>query len=318
MFTAKSTGAARTAPVSFSYRCQAAVLRGLLAFLRSVPLDLGLRLGATTGELLYRAVGRHRRVALRNLGIAFPEKTRDEHRRIARASYRNLGRMVVEFCHLPELTRQSLDRFITFADAAAWQNAVGGARHTGAVILTAHFGNWEMLAYVHGLLGYPVTLIHRPMRNPLVDPIIDSIRARAGTRAIAKKAAAREALRVLGRHELVVVPSDQNQTYSYGVFVDFFGKPACTTPGAARLSALTGAPIIPAFLVRDGESPRHRIEVLAPVELVDTGDRAADAVVNTQRCSDVIEAMIRRYPEQWMWFHKRWKTRPAEEPPIYG
>ncbi len=310
-------GAAKAAPVPLSYRLQSAGLRGLIASLRALPLSLGLRLGAGVGELLYCIDARDRHVALLNLSIAFPEKSLAERRGILRASCRNLGRLAVEFCHLPELSRDTLDRYVHFADRAAWERRLAEADTTGAVIVTAHFGNWELFAYAHGLLGRPVTLIHRPMRNPLVDDIIDAIRTRSGTRAIAKKSAAKEAIRVLRKRGIVVIPSDQNQTYAYGVFVDFFGKKACTTPGAARLAALTGAKVIPAFLVREGESARHRVEILPEIALVDSGDRHADAVTNTQRCSDAVEAMIRRYPEQWIWFHKRWKTRPGDEPAVY-
>jgi KDO2-lipid IV(A) lauroyltransferase len=184
-------------------------------------------------------------------------------------------------------------------------------------ILPAHFGNWELLAYVHALLGHPITLVHRPMHNKLFDDAITAIRTKPGTRAIKKKAAAKEAIRALRRHEILVIPSDQNQTHSAGVFVDFFGKPASTTPGAARLAMLTGAPVFPAVLVREGESGRHRIVTLPEVEMIRTDDRNADVITNTHRCSLVVEEMIRRYPEQWIWFHKRWKTRPKGEPGVY-
>jgi len=204
-----------------------------------------------------------------------------------------------------------------FADRAAWDRAIEHAGQAGAVILTAHFGNWELLAYAHGLLGYPVTLVHRPMHNPVFDHAIAEIRGGAGTRAIRKKAAAKEALRTLKQHGIVVIPSDQNQTQRFGVFVDFFGKAACTTPGAARLAMLTGAPIFPVFLVREGETDQHRFEIQPAVQLVSTGNREADILENTQRCSRIVEDMIRRYPEQWIWFHKRWKTRPPGEPWLY-
>jgi KDO2-lipid IV(A) lauroyltransferase len=186
------------------------------------------------------------------------------------------------------------------------------AQTRGVIVLTAHLGNWELLAHAHGLLGHPVTLIHRPMRNELVDDAIVAVRARAGTRTIPKKAAAREAIRVLRRGGILAIPSDQNQTTRYGVFVDFFGVPACTTPGVARLAALTGSPVYPVFILREGDSERHRIEILPPVEMISTGDREADIVANTQRCSRIVEDMIRRHPEQWIWFHKRWKTRPGD------
>jgi KDO2-lipid IV(A) lauroyltransferase len=297
---------------SLAYRLQFAGFRLLFGLLAALPWGVSLRIGACIGELLYFLDRLHRRLALEHLAIAFPEKSLAEHQRILRASCRNLGRLAAEFCHLPQLDAQSLPRVVTFAQPEEWKQAVARSEQSGAIVLTAHLGSWELLAHAHGLLGHPVTLIHRPMRNGLVDAAIVAVRARAGTRAIAKKAAAREAIRVLRHGGILAIPSDQNQTTRYGVFVDFFGRSACTTPGVARLAALTGAPVFPVFIIREGESGRHRIEILPQLEMVSTGDRDADAVANTQRCSRVIEEMIRRYPEQWIWFHKRWKTRPGD------
>ncbi len=302
----------------FLDRLEYGIFRAAFRAFGALPLPLALRLGAGLGELFYLGDRRDRRVALFNLRLAFPEKTAGEHARILRASCRNLGRMAAEFCHLPRLEAGHLSQSVRFADRAGWERAIARAGQTGAVILTAHFGNWELLAYVHGLLGHPITLVHRAMRNRVFDEAITAVRAGAGTRAIKKRAAAKEALRTLEQHGMVAIPADQNQIFSYGVFVDFFGMPACTTPGPARLAMLTGAPVFPVFLVREGEGGRHRIEVLPEVEMVTTGDRAADIRANTQRCTAVIEDMIRRYPEQWIWFHKRWKTRPPGEPKLYG
>jgi len=304
-------------PVRWSYRAEYAIFRAAFAFFAVLPRSLALCVGAWLGELFYLFDVRDRRIAFFNLAIAFPERSMAERRRILRASCRNLGRVAAEFCHLPQLTPATLPEFVTFADRAAWDRAIAAAEKKGAIIATAHFGNWELLAYAHGLLGHPITLVHRPMHNPIFDRAITDVRQGAGTRAIEKKAAAKEALRALKQHGILVIPSDQNQTIAFGVFVDFFGKPACTTPGAARLAMLTKAPIFPVFLVREDESARHRIEILPAVEMVATGDRDADIRTNTQRCSDIIETMIRRYPEQWIWFHKRWKTRPPGEPRLY-
>jgi KDO2-lipid IV(A) lauroyltransferase len=298
--------------VSLSYRLQALGFRLLVAGFTALPLSIGARLGAWLGELLCFVDRPHRRIALQNLALAFPEKPAAEHHRILRASCRNLGRMAAEFCHLPKLDRESLGAIIEFSDRVAWEKALQRCSQTGAIVLTAHFGNWELLAHAHGLLGHPVTLIHRPMRNALVDDAIARMRAHAGTRSIPKKAAARDAIRTLRAGGILAIPSDQNQTTRYGVFVDFFGRPACTTPGVARLAALTGAPIFPVFLMRIGESGRHRFEILPEVDLISTGDRDADVITNTQRCSRIIEDMIRRCPEQWIWFHRRWKTRPGD------
>jgi KDO2-lipid IV(A) lauroyltransferase len=277
---------------------------------------MALRIGAMLASLLCVVLRKQRRIAFTNLRIAFPEKGEPERRALLRRSCRNLGRVAAEFCHLRRLTAESVVDYVRFQDPAAWRKAIADCRG-GAIVLTAHFGNWELLAYAHGLLGYPVTIVHRPLRNPLVDRFINNVRTRAGTRHVRKKAAARDALRALRGGELVVIPSDQNQTRRFGVFVNLFGVPASTTPGAARLAMHAGVPVVPAFLVRDGETDRHQLVVLPAIELSRTGDREADIVASTQRCSDAIERMLRQYPEQWIWFHKRWRTRPEGEPRIY-
>jgi KDO2-lipid IV(A) lauroyltransferase len=297
---------------SLSHRLEYIAFRLIFGMFAVLPLDVALRLGRWIGDVLYFVDRPHRRLALQHLRIAFPHAGDVQLRSILRASCRHLGRLAAEFCHLPQLDRQSVSAIVTIEPKAEWDRAVARAREAGAIVLTAHLGNWELLAHVHGMLGHPVTLIHRPMRNVQVDDAITRVRACAGTRTIPKKAAAREAIRTLRRGGIVAIPSDQNQTTRYGVFVDVFGKSACTTSGVARLAALTGAPVYPVFIVRDGETGRHRIEIQPALEILSTGDRDADIVANTQRCSRVIEEMIRRYPEQWIWFHKRWKTRPGD------
>lgn len=300
-----------------AHRLEYAVFRVVFGLFAAIPRSLALRLGAWLGELFYLLDRPDRKVGLTNLRIAFPEKTEAERRRILRASCRNIGRFGAEFCHLPQLDAETISRTVSVADMDRWENIFERGAREGVIILTAHFDNWELLAYLHGMLNRPVTLVHRPMHNALFENAISLIRERPGTRLIRKKEAAKEALRTLKRHQILVMAADQNQTASYGVFVDFFGKPACTTPGPARLAMITGAPILPVFLVREGESERHRIEALPEVELVLTGDRDVDIITNTQRCTKVVEEMIRRYPEQWIWFHRRWKTRPWGEPGIY-
>jgi Kdo2-lipid IVA lauroyltransferase/acyltransferase len=286
-------------------------------WLARLPRARALQVGAAIGSLFYRFDRRRGSIARYNLALAFPEKSSGEREAILHRSCRNLGRIGAEFCHLHELTPESLPQYVTKADPAVWHQVFAISRERGAVILTAHLGNWELLAYAHGLLGTPVTLVHRAMRNPLVDAEILSIRLRAGTRSIAKKTAAREMLRALHRREMVAMAADQNQTRRSGVFVQFFGLTASTTPGPARLAMLAGAPVYPAFLIREGETERHRIVVLPEVEMVRTGNREADIVTNTQRCTSVIERMVHQHPDQWIWFHKRWRTRPEGEPPLY-
>lgn len=302
---------------SVADRVELFVFRVLVAAFGALPRRLALRVGAWLGDLVYFVDRRDRAVALFNLRLAFPERTPAQHRAILRESVRNLGRMAAECCHMHRLTPETIGAYVSFEDEAQWRTALAGVAERGALILTGHVGNWELLAYAHGLLGHPITLVHRPMNNALVDRAITDLRAGAGTVSLAKKTAAKAALRALHRKQLVAIPADQNQTRRYGVFVDFFGLPACTTPGPARLAMLSGAPVVPAFLIREGGSARHRIIILPPVEMVHSGDREADAIENTRRCTAVIEAVLRRYPEQWIWFHKRWKTRPPGEPRLY-
>ena len=294
-----------------------AIFRAAWGFFALLPRRLALGLGAVVGDLLYFCDRPHRRIALFNLRLAFPDRSSAEHRAILRRSCRNLGRVGAECCHLASLTAASLRDYVDVEDPQGWQAALSAAAQRGAVILTGHVGNFELLAYAHGLLGHPITLVHKSMRNPLVDDAITALRARVGTVSLAKKAAAKAALRALHDRRIVAIPADQNQTRRYGVFVEFFGVPAATTPGPARLAMLSRSPVIPVFLVRDGESARHRIVVLPEIELVRSGDRDADILVNTQRCTAVIEEVLRRYPDQWIWFHRRWNTRPLGEPRLY-
>lgn len=282
-----------------------------------LPRSVALRVGAAIGQVLYWVALPLRRIAFINLKIAFPGRSDAELRHIFAASCRNLGRVAAEVCHLGRLRPETVERYIEIADRDGWAKALRLAEERGAIIVTGHFGNWELLAYAHGLLGHPVSLVYKPMRNRFVDRAIARIRARAGTRMIAKRSAARAALRVLREGGLLVVPMDQNQRAHEGVFVDLYGKPACTNAGAMRLAVHTGAMLVPVFLVRQGETDRHRFEFLPEIEVADTGFPDRDLVATTQLCSDAVADMIRRYPEQWIWFHKRWRTRPGDEPAIY-
>ncbi len=302
---------------SWSDYLEFAIFRLAYGLFGSLPRGLAIRLGAWLGELFYVFDVPHRRIALRNLAIAFPGKSDVECRAILRRSCRNLGRLGAEFCHLRRLTPTSVRRHVSVEDRERWEHVFAVARQRGAVILTGHVGNFELLAYAHGLLGHPVTLVYRSMRNPLVDRVVVELRGRAGTHSLAKSAAAKAALRALRGRGMVAIPADQNQTRRNGVFVDFFGVPASTTPGPARLAMHTGCAVFPLFLLREGESNSHRIVVLPEVELVRTDDREADIIANTQRCNAVLEQVLRDHPDQWIWFHKRWRTRPAGEAEIY-
>jgi len=288
-----------------------------MAALGAIPRRLALRVGARIGDAFYLFDARDRKVALQNLKRAFPDKSEPERREIVRRSYRNLGRLLAEVCHFRSLTPENIDRFVTIDDPGYWREGLRRAQRTGVIVLTAHFGNFELLAYSQGLAGNPITLAHRTMHNPLVDQFILDMRAPAGTRSIPKKMAARELLRALRNQRPIALLADQNQTANAGVFVNFFGTPACTTPGPARLAMHTGAPIIPVFLVRKGESEHHRLIAYPEIEVADSGDQVADIIETTERCNRAIERALTEHPDHWIWFHKRWKTRPEGEPRLY-
>jgi KDO2-lipid IV(A) lauroyltransferase len=270
------------------------LLRGAVALLAALPLALALRLAELIAFLVYLVDRVHRRIGMRNLAIAFPERPLADRRRILRASFLNLGRMAAELAHLPSLSADALRDMVRFEDEAWWAEAVTWERSTGVLVLSGHFGNWELLVYAHGMRGHPVHLVHRAIANPLVDRWLNDLRARAGTRMIRKSRGAEGVLRALHEHGLLVLPVDQNSTRGLGVFVDFFGVPASTNAGLARIALRADAPIVPVFIVREGRSARHHVHVLP-----------------------ILEEMVRRYPEQWLWMHKRWKTRPPGEPKLY-
>lgn len=292
-------------------------MRAVAAALGRLPLWLALRVAEVLGFLAWLVDRPHRRIGMINLGLAFPEKSLRERRRILRASFLNLARMGAELAHLPRLDDVRLRRMVRFADEQWWAEAVRRERSTGVLALSGHFGNWELLVYAHGRRGYPVTMVHRAMRNPLVDRWFNALRARAGTRLLRKSRAGFDVLRALRDKQLLVLPFDQNSTRGLGVFVPFFGVAASTNSGLARIALRTGAPVVPVFIVREGATARHVVHVGPVLTAETTGDFAADVRRNTERFSRVFEDAVRRHPEQWLWMHKRWRTRPPGEPRIY-
>ena len=201
------------------------------------------------------------------------------------------------------------DGFQNFAEARA--------RGKGVLFLTAHFGGWEIGSFVHSLNGNPMNIVVRPLDNPLVDAFVDRYRTLHGNRTFGKQDFARGLLTSMKRGEVVGILMDTNMTPPQGAFVDFFGVPACTATGVARVALHTGAAVLPAFTIWDKELGKYKIRFDPALQLTKTGDDEADAIANTALFTKVIESYARRYPEQWLWVHRRWKTRPAGEPSIY-
>jgi KDO2-lipid IV(A) lauroyltransferase len=300
------------------HRLEYAGLRLVIGVLGALPLAVAMRLAAAVAALVIRVARPLRRIGLTNLAIAFPEKAEAERAAILVASYRNLGRMVAECAQLRDLTAENVAGRVRYDDERIWRDEVAPVLASGGILaLTGHFGNWELFAYAYGLLGHPVSLVHQTIKNPLVDRYVENLRSGGGTRLFRKQEAARAVLRALRERAIVVLPLDQNQSRRAGVFVDFFGLPASTSDGLARIALRTDAPIFPVFLVRDGASARHRIVFLPRVEFPVMADRDSSARELTQRCTAVLESMIRNHPDHWLWTHKRWRTRPLGDPEVY-
>jgi KDO2-lipid IV(A) lauroyltransferase len=287
----------------------------LVRFFGLLPRPLARAKGIFLGWLVYRLHGRLRRVGIRNLELAFPEKTAAERRRILRALFTGLGRQLAEFCLFPRYTKQNVERIAVYQGLENYQAA--RQRGQGVILLTAHLGGWEVGSFVHSLNGHPLHVVVRALDNPHLNALVDRYRCLHGNTTFEKQDFARGLLGALKAGETVGILMDQNMTPPQGVFVDFFGKPACTASGVARVALRTGAAVVPAFTLWDPGLRKYRVRFDPALELVRTGDEEADALANTALFTRVIEDYARQYPEQWLWVHRRWKTRPQGEASLY-
>lgn len=264
----------------------------------------------------FRLAGRQRRAGIQNLKMAMPHLGEDDRNAVLRGSFSSLGRLLVEFSHFPELNRSNIADHVSYEGFEHYESAV--RRGKGVIFLTGHFGAWELSCFAHSLYGHPMKFVVREIDNAKVERLIESYRGLAGNTPIEKKHASRDILKALRNNETVGILVDQNTTRDEGVFADFFGIPAATTPAIATLALRTGAAVVPGFLIWDRKTRKHRLHFDPPMEMITTGDPTRDVLENTQACNAVLEGMIRQYPDQWLWIHRRWKTRPEGEKSLYG
>jgi KDO2-lipid IV(A) lauroyltransferase len=283
--------------------------------LRALPLERAVRLGAAAGSIAMAFDRPNRPIAMRNLAIAFPEIDEAARLAILRDTYRNFGRMAAEWVHFFELNPGNIERYVTYEGREHWDAAIRASAGRGILVLTGHFGNFELLSMGHSLHGNRIAIVQRPNRNPVIDRAVTERRRRNGNLTVARKGAGRDILRLLRQNWMVAVPLDLD--VRSGVFVDFFSLKASTSDALARVAIATRAPVLPAFMVREGTSTRHRITILPPIEAVRDNDREEAVRAYTQQFTGLIESMVRRHPDQWNWIHRRWKTRPAGEPRFY-
>jgi Kdo2-lipid IVA lauroyltransferase/acyltransferase len=259
--------------------------------------------------LLDLAIPRLRRTAMRNLELAYPEKSLAERRAIADEVFLTIARLIWVFARFPNLSRQNIHELIRYDGLEHYLDAKNNGK--GILFATAHFGNWELSAFAHALMTEPMHIMIRPLDNPGVDRLVEDRRQLSGNHLIVKWDSARAVLRALHQNEAVGVLIDQNTSPQEGVFVDFFGTLACANTAFAKIAAKTGAAVIPGFAIWSADEGKYILKFYPPLEI--SGDPAED----TRRLHAILEGVIREHPGQWLWIHRRWKTRPPGEPGIY-
>jgi KDO2-lipid IV(A) lauroyltransferase len=287
----------------------------LLKSLGVLPRPMARALAVATARIIYALLPKLRKTAEFNLRLAFPDWTDAQRSAAIRGMVRNLGWMAAEFARLPRYTKENIEQVVILD---GHENFLAGQqRGKGVLYLTGHLGAWELSSYAHALYGYPLHYMARPLDNPRIDALINGYRCLSGNRPVFKNESARALLKILRDAGTVGILADQNTMPQEGAFVDFFGTLACTTTGLARVALHTDAAVVPGYAYWDAAIGKYRLRFEPPVELVRTGETERDVFANTQKFTKVLEDIIRKHPEQWVWVHARWKTRPTGETQLY-
>ena len=286
-----------------------------IKILGAMPRPLSRAFAIGISQVVYLLHFRLRQVGMRNLAMVFPEKSEAERARILRGVFASLGRQLAELCQFPKYTPENIDEVVTYDGLENYERAY--ARRKGVLFLTAHFGGWELSAFAHSLHGHWLHIVMRPMDNQYLDRLLQNYRTMHGNKTVAKDDFVRGLLAAMKAGETVGILMDTNMTPPQGIFVDFFGIPACTASGLARIALRTDAAVVPGFTIWDPALRKYRLRFDPALELIRSGDLEADIAANTQLFTRVIEDYVRKYPEQWLWVHRRWKTRPEGQAPLY-
>jgi Kdo2-lipid IVA lauroyltransferase/acyltransferase len=294
---------------AFRNALEAGLARSLIAFLGHAPKPVADRTGQACAKLLDTAIPRLRRIADRNLALAWPDRNAEWRKQTIDGVFRSIGRLLVTFAKLPQITKANVGDWIRYEGFEHYQRAK--ERGKGVLFATAHLGNWELSAYAHALLTEPMNVVVRPLDNPRIDSVVERRRSLSGNTLLSKRDFARSIFKALRSNEPVGILVDQNSSAENGAFVPFFGTLACANLTFARLAARSGAAVIPGFAIWSEFERRYVLRFYPEVEI--TGD----AVEDTRRIQCAIERAIRETPDQWLWIHRRWKTRPPGEESIY-
>jgi len=296
--------------------CEYAAVWGVLKFLSVLSRSVSRTFAAGLARFLLACSPRLQHVAMTNLRIAFPDWSDAQRRAVIRGMAQQIGWMAAEFAHFPRLTPQNISQIVSRQGFEHFEAA--RARGRGVIFLTGHMSAWELAPFAQALYGQPLSFLARGIANGRIDALVNRYRCLSGNQPIEKNNSARAVLRVLGEGGTVGILADQNTSVDEGVFVDFFGVPACATTGLARVARHTGAAVLPGFLHWNAASCKYVLKFEPALPFQVTQDEEADIRANTALCARVIENYIRAYPEQWFWLHKRWKNRPAGEPDLYS
>lgn len=297
------------------HRLEYALVWPWIKLLGLLPRPISRAIGIAIGLAVYYLHPRLREVGMRNLAFAFSEMPVEDRRHILRGEFVSLGRQLAEVCLFPTYTHANVSDVIVYDGLENYEKAF--ARGKGVLFLTGHLGGWELSAFAHSLNGHPLWIVMRPLDNPYINRLVEHYRTMHGNRTVSKDDFVRGLLAAMRAGEVVGILMDTNMTPPQGVFVDFFGIPAYTASGLARIALRTDAAVVPGFTTWDRKQGKYILRFDPLIELTRTGDDQADIVANTARFTSIIEDYIRRYPDQWLWVHRRWKTRPEGEPALY-
>jgi KDO2-lipid IV(A) lauroyltransferase len=268
------------------------------------------------GRIAYASAGNLRRTGERNLELAFPEKSERERTEILRSCFRSLGRELGVFSQFSTASPHSL---LSLTDCEGLEHLEAAkAQGRGVILFTGHLGAWELTSFALSLLGHPLSFLVRRIDNPKVERLVDESRTRFGNKTLDKLSAARSMVKILRAGETLGLLLDLNTLDDEAIFVDFFGIPASTNFMVAKLALRTQAPIIPIFAPWEEEREKFVLRLQQPVSIEGSGNEEEDVLRLTAKLSLIVEEYVRRYPDQWLWIHKRWKTRPPGEPSLYS
>ncbi len=280
----------------------------IVKFLGSLPRPVARAIASTVARACFAVLPKLRKTAEFNLRLAFPDWDEKKRRAVLRKMVRNLGWMAAEFARLPKYTKENIEQFVILDGHENFLAGKQGGK--GVLYLTGHIGAWELSSFAHALYGFPLHYTARPIDNVRIDAFVNRYRCLSGNQPIFKNESARTMLKILKDQGTVGILADQNTMLQEGVFVDFFGTPACTSTGIARVALHTDAAVVPGYVFWDPGIRKYRLRFEPPVELVRTGNAERDIQENTARFAKIIEEIIRQHPEQWVWMHARWKSVP--------